>query len=59
MKLAAMSSTKKSSPSLHQQHQDMTAQGFLPLREEDEPLNDEQFQQLPGNLKRSYLMMEI
>jgi hypothetical protein len=32
---------------------------FLPLHEEDEPLSDLQFQKLPGNLKKSYLMMEI
>ena len=29
------------------------------MREDDEPLNDEAFVQLPGNLKKSYLMMEI
>ena len=32
---------------------------FLPLREEDEPLDEQEFSQLPGNLKKSYLMMEI
>ena len=36
-----------------------TIPGFVPLREEDEPLTDEMLQQLPGNLKKSYLMMEI
>ena len=38
---------------------DLAVTGFLPLRDEDEPLNEQQFQKLPGNLKKSYLMMEI
>ena len=38
---------------------DLASAGFLPLRDEDEPLSDQQFAQLPGNLKKSYLMMEI
>ena len=41
------------------QQQDLISQGFHPLCETDEPLSDEHFQQLPGNLKKSYLMMEI
>lgn len=53
-----MNAMKRSQPSLKDDY-DLALAGFLPLREEDEPLSDEQFKQLPGNLKKSYLMMEI
>ena len=32
---------------------------FVLLRPEDEPIGDDEFKTLPGNLKKSYLMMEI
>ena len=32
---------------------------FRQLKEDIEPLDDSQFSLLPGNLKKSYLMMEI
>lgn len=39
---------------------DRTAlQEFVLLRPEDEPIADDEFKSLPGNLKKSYLMMEI
>lgn len=39
---------------------DRTAlEDFVLLRPEDEPIADDEFRSLPGNLKKSYLMMEI
>ena len=50
-------SMKRSSPSLNQQIEQNS--GFQPFSPEAEPLSEAAFHQLPGNLKKSYLMMEI
>ena len=56
----ASPTAKRSTSNLHKGGtHDLAANKFLPLRDEDEPLNEDQFQQLPGTLKKSYLMMEI